>query len=204
MKKLFLLLSVIALLIVATGAVSAGKPEPQIFTITGYTVNDPYSDYETLPNGHLRLHILAQGGGEDRKDDKLCKTLYGAPCQTLCQDVKSQACGVSGYFEGKFAFEEWVDFDPLSGTATNHGVVTITPAKPHGKPDGRTDDRVVVQFNGTADSQRVLGKFKIEKANGKPEQKVEKRPDTRFSGQGDYEGDAGLVFSVMFTGKLKD
>ena len=67
MKKLVLLLSVIVLLIVATGAVSAAKPAPDTFTITGYTTNNPFEDYEILPNGHVRYHILAQGGGEDTR-----------------------------------------------------------------------------------------------------------------------------------------
>ena len=54
MKKLVLLLSVIVLLVIATGAVSAGKPAPDTFTITGYTTNDPFTDPESviaLPNG---------------------------------------------------------------------------------------------------------------------------------------------------------
>ena len=48
MKKLVLLLSVIVLLVIATGAVSAGKPAPDTFTITGYTTNDPFTDPESV------------------------------------------------------------------------------------------------------------------------------------------------------------
>ena len=74
-EKLVLLLSVIALLIVATGAVSAAKPAPDTFTITGYTTNDPFTDPETVmrPDGRMRLHVTARGGGAtDTAYDGLC------------------------------------------------------------------------------------------------------------------------------------
>jgi hypothetical protein len=62
MKKLALLLSVIALLIVATSAVFAAKPEPNTFTITGTTA---FSGSKLLPNGHTEYYFTAEGGVED-------------------------------------------------------------------------------------------------------------------------------------------
>ena len=83
MKKLVLLLSVIVLLIVATGAVSAGKPAPDTFTITGYTTS---YEYGTLPNGRTWFHVLAQSSGATEEDDAFCTELSGMTCQATCQE----------------------------------------------------------------------------------------------------------------------
>lgn len=100
---------------------------------------------------------------------------------------------VTGYFTGTFTFEEWgeVDLDPVTGAGSgrgkNHGIVTITT------PDGTA----VVRFNGKTDSQSVWGNFKVEKKEGTGAY-------DDLKGQGDYTGNAGFLFSVTFTGKLKD
>ena len=190
MKKLVLLLSVIVLLIIATGAVSAAKPAPDTFTITGYTTS---YEYGTLPNGRTWFHVLAQSSGATSADDTFCMALFGMPCQATCQAFLTKDCGVTGYFTGQFTFEEWgeVDLNPVtgegSGKGKNNGVVTITT------PDGTS----VVRFNGKTDSQSVWGNFKIEKKEGTGAY-------ADLKGNGDYTGNAGLVFSVTFAGKLKD
>jgi hypothetical protein len=190
MKKLVLLLSVIALLIIATGAVSAAKPAPDTFTITGYTTS---YEYGTLPNGRTWFHVLAQSSGATLEDDAFCTALLGIPCQATCQTFLAKDCGVTGYFTGQFTFEEWgeVDLNPVTGAGSgkgkNNGVVTITA------PDGTS----VVRFNGKTDSQSVWGNFKIEKKEGTGAY-------ADLKGNGDYTGNAGLVFSVTFNGKLKD
>jgi len=206
MKKLVLLLSVIALLIIATGAVSAAKPAPDTFTITGYTVNDPFTDPETvvLPNGHTRYHILAQGGGEDAEDNAFCAFLWtqvaepGTPAINTCDQLctigtgqPNQVCGVSGALNGRFTFEEWVDVNPANGKAKNEGVVTIIGAAPA--------RRAVVEFKGEVDQAAltVSGKFKVDKKQGAGAY-------NDLKGQGDYTGGAAYVFTVTFTGKLKD
>jgi hypothetical protein len=58
MKKLVLLLSVIVLLVIATGAVSAGKPAPDTFTIMGTTA---FGGLKLLPNGHTEYYFTAEG-----------------------------------------------------------------------------------------------------------------------------------------------
>jgi len=210
MKKLVLLVCVFVLLIVATGAVSANKPEPDQFTITGYTTNDPFTDPETVikPNGHMRLHVTARGGGDaDVTSDGLCASLAEdldipdiTTCQALCVASQNQACGVAGLvngkpFTGEFTFDEWVELrmNPLTGAiygkVKNNGIVTITTVTP--------DASTVVQFKGEADSLNVWGKFKVEKKTGTG-------AASGLKGQGDYAGNAGLVFSVTFTGKLND
>lgn len=99
----------------------------------------------------------------------------------------------SGYFTGAFTFEEWgeVDLDPLtgegSGRGKNNGVVKIAT------PEGTS----VVRFNGKTDSASVWGNFKIEKKEGTGAY-------ADLKGNGNYTGNAGLEFSVTFTGKLKD
>ena len=188
MRKLALLLSILVLLVAATGAVSAKKPAPDTFTITGYTINTPVFDYETLP-GHVLYSVLAQGGGEDAEDNNFCLNFYGVSCQTLCLDFPSQACGVSGDLNGSFTFEEWIDIDLDELTATNYGLITITT------PDHRSST-AVVQFNGGADLKTVWGEFEIEKKTGTGAHK-------NLEGAGTYAGNSGLVFTVTFTGDLK-
>jgi hypothetical protein len=174
MNKLVLLVCVFVLLILATGAASAKKPAPDTFTITGYTTNNPYEDYEILPNGHVRYHILAQGGGED-----------------LCVADTGKVCGVSGDLNGRFTFEEWINVNPVNGKAKNEGIVTIISTAPEGT--------AVVNFKGEVDQAAltVSGKFKVDKKEGAGAY-------DDLKGQGDYTGGAAFVFTVTFTGKLKD
>jgi hypothetical protein len=159
MRKLALLLSVLVMLVTTAAATSAGKPEPQAFTLTGYTT---VYNFGTRPNGRTWFHLTAEGT-------------------------------TSGYFSGDFTFEEWgeVDLDPLtgqgSGMGKNNGVVIITT------PEGTS----VVRFNGKTDSASVWGNFRIEQKEGTGAY-------ADLKGNGDYTGNAGLVFSVTFAGKLKD
>jgi hypothetical protein len=194
MKKLVLLLSVIVLLVIATGAVSAAKPAPDTFTITGYTTL--LEELEPLPNGHLQVHILAQGGGEGSAEDELCKAVYGDTCQALCLASQLQPCGVAGLIngkpiDGKFTFEEWIDVDPYTFDAKNKGTVVITALHKKGM--------AVANFNGTVNlvALTVSGKFKVEKEEGRGAY-------ASLKGQGDYTGGAGNVFTVTFAAQPKD
>jgi hypothetical protein len=194
MRKFALLLCILVMLVAATTAASAGKPEPDSFTITGYTINNPSEEYEILPNGHVRYHILAQGGGEDADGDQFCGDLSEVPfasCEALCKVYTSEACGVSGDLNGRFTFEEWVDVNPVNGKAKNEGIVTIIGAAP--------EDTAVVKFKGEVDQAAltVSGKFNINKKQGAGAY-------DDLKGHGDYTGGAALVFAVTFTGKLKD
>ena len=201
MKKLVLLLSVVVLLVIATGAVSAAKPAPEQFTITGYTINNPLTDYEVLSSGNYLFHVLAQGGGERKAGDEFCAALsqdvYDT-CDELCEQNTGHACGVSDAFRGRFSFEEWIEVAPeqidfetgtFSGIATNTGVITITtPAT------SNAGSIAVVRFDGKADSDRVWGEFEVDEQEGKGVYK-------HLDGGGDYDGNTGLVFSVTFTFK---
>jgi hypothetical protein len=160
MKKLALVVCVCVLLISATGMAYAEKPDPEAFTISGYTMG---YDFQSLPNGLTSFHLTAQGN-------------------------------VTGYLEGTFTFEEWgeIDLDPMTGAGSgmgkNNGIVTITAA------DGSI---AVVEFEGETDSVSVWGDFKVAKKDGTGAYED-------FKGHGDYSGDAGFLFAVTFTGKLKN
>lgn len=190
MRKFALLLCVLVLLVVATGAASAGKKEPDTITITGYTTS---YDFGTLPNGRTWFHVLAKSSNPTAADEDFCSYFYGMPCQETCNVLLEKPCGVTGDLVGEFTFEEWgeVDFNPATGAGSgkgkNNGVVTIIA------PDGGT----VVQFDGKTDSRDVWGKFKVEKKEGTGTY-------ADLKGNGDYTGNAGLMFSVTFAGKLKD
>jgi hypothetical protein len=96
--------------------------------------------------------------------------------------------------DGNFQFEEWVDFDPVSGAATNSGVVTITvPAT------SNSGSIAVVHFDGTVDqaAMTVSGNFNVDVHEGKGRYKA-------LNGYGDYVGGAGLVFTVTFTFNPQD
>ena len=101
MKKLTILICVLAILLSLTGVAWASKPEEGTFSITGYTI---WFEYETLPSGLAKLHLKAAGD----------------------PDVVPET-GVTGYFEGAFTFEEWIIFDQVSGRGTNHAIMTIYP-----------------------------------------------------------------------------
>ena len=77
MKKLVLLLSVIALLIIATGAVSAAKPAPDTFTITGYTTNILMPSTEHYPMVHVVSRVGAECGARCRQTTPFCEALLG-------------------------------------------------------------------------------------------------------------------------------
>lgn len=196
MKKLVLLVCVFVLLIVATGAASAKKPAPEQFTITGYTINDPFTDPDSvmLPNGNWLLHFVARGGGDDAAYDGTCATYGFSTCEEACMaQTGGQACGVSGYFpKGKFTFEEWVEFDPLTYSSPgNTGVIHITmPAA------SNSGSIAVVRFEGTPTPEGVSGTFMIKEQEGKGKYK-------KLSGDGEYTGNGDFVFSVTFTGDLK-
>jgi len=192
MKKLVLLLSVFLLLIFATGAVSASDPAPGTFTITGYTTD--YS-FRTGPNGRTWFHLTARGGGDDSTYDQICQAYSGGAvttCAGFCELPAGKACGVEGYFDGEFTFEEWgvVDLDPVTGTGsgkgTNTGIVTITTA----------DGQERVRFVGVTDSVSVGGKFTLEPGEGT-------RCYAGLQGSGNYRGNAGLAFTVTFTGRFE-
>ncbi|MGA9350118.1 MAG: hypothetical protein WBW48_15130 [Anaerolineae bacterium] len=157
MKKLTILVCVLAMLLALTGVASASKPEPATFSITGYTT---FYEWETLPNGRTKFHLTALGA-------------------------------VSGYFTGTFTFEEWgeVDLDPStgegSGKGKNHGIMTITTA----------EGEAIIRFNGKADSETVWGEFKVLHKEGTGAYQD-------LQGKGKYTGNAGLVFTVDFTGQF--
>ena len=98
---------------------------------------------------------------------------------------------MSGDLNGRFTFEEWIDVNPVNGKAKNEGIVTIISAAPEGT--------AVVNFKGEVDQAAltVSGKFKVDKKQGTGAY-------DDLKGQGDYTGGAAFVFTVTFTGKLKD
>jgi hypothetical protein len=99
-----------------------------------------------------------------------------------------------GYFSGTFTFEEWgvVDLDLTtdpptgSGKGTNTGVVTITTE----------DGQERVRFAGVTDSVSVWGKFTVAQEDGTCGY-------AGLQGYGSYRGNAGLVFTVTFTGRFE-
>lgn len=58
MKKLTILVCVLAMLLAFTGVASASEPEPGTFTIIGYTTS---YEYDTLPSGLTKFHLKAMG-----------------------------------------------------------------------------------------------------------------------------------------------
>jgi hypothetical protein len=96
----------------------------------------------------------------------------------------------TGYLKGPFTFKEWgtVDFNPETGQGTgkgvNTGLLTITK-----KNDPNSE--VVIWFGGKSTSTTVSGAWKV--LNGKGAWR-------NLEGKGTYTGDAGFVFTVVFTG----
>ena len=195
MKKLVLLLSVIALLIIATGVVSAAKPAPDTFTITGYQLTLLYE----LRNIAQRSHVVSCAGAGWRRqtseDDAFCtgsSLAYPArpPARHSGEGLRRHRLLqlVSSLSRSGASSPQSRDRRHGSGKGKNEGVVTITA------PDGTA----VVRFNGKTDSQSVWGNFKIEKKEGsgricRSQRATAITPAT-----------LALVFSVTFTGKLKD
>lgn len=167
MKKLTIVICVLATVLALTGVASASRPEPATFTITGYT---PYWEFGPLPSGRIRLHLTAEGA-----PGAVCKEYFG----------KKKLCGISGYFEGTFTFDERVTFDPDSGLGKNHGIMTITTA----------EGDVAIRFKGKTDSETVWGKFKVLHKEGTGVYQD-------LHGKAKYTGNAGLVFTVDFTGRF--
>ena len=190
MKRSITLLCVLVLLFAATGAVSAGKPSEDSFTIAGYTT--AYT-YEKLPNGLTSFHLVAKSNGATEADENFCSSLYTCRVRTPARRSLGSRAVSRGDLTGQFTFEEWgvVDFDPGTGTGSgegkNEGILTITTS----------EGQVVMKFKGKADLQGVRGKFDIDKKAGTGIYH-------KFDGKGKYDGDAGLVFTVTFTGKFKD
>ncbi|MCO6451541.1 MAG: hypothetical protein J5I90_12205 [Caldilineales bacterium] len=210
MRKTSVLLIVLALLLLLTSVASAAGPDLEPFSTTGYTTNlvpNPYfdpgqlpsltnppllpSEFVPLPTGHIKFHISAQGGPAV-DNDTLCTALFGAPCQLVCQVFAGQACGTGGYFDGgSFTFEEWGLYYPLpsppfNALGANYGLMTI--ATDTGEADMRFGGLAVLDsINGGLDA---VGSFQV--LDGSGEYK-------RLKGQGDYFGDADLVFTVDYT-----
>lgn len=194
MKKAILSILVLTMLLALTGITSASQPEEKTFTVTGYTT---WYKPEPLPSGHTRFYLTAQGGDETPEDDKFCADFYEfyevEQCQDLCLELFGKPCGVGRDFPGTFTFDEWgiVDLDLTtlegSGWGTNHGIMTITTA------GDNAGDKVIIRFNGQTDSQTVWGNFTVLGGTGNY---------ADLHGQGKYSGNAGLVFTVTFSGRF--
>jgi hypothetical protein len=97
MRKLALVLCVLVMLVAATTAASAGKPEPDSFTINGITES---LVTDTMPSGITKFQTIARG------------TVLGyfeAAAFTF------EETGIGSYDETTY-----------QARATNHGVMTIT------------------------------------------------------------------------------
>jgi hypothetical protein len=187
-KHFAMLALVVVMLVTLAGVASAAKPVDGTFTIRGYTTN--YT-FHKLPNGLTSYHLLAKSSGSPA-DEAACQDLYGMRCQDTCPKLLSAACGVTGYFNGQFTYEEWgtVDYDPGtekgSGEGKNFGALTVNAS------DGKV---VMAELIGKTDLQSVTGKFVLQQKNGTGAQRG-------LKGAGDYTGSGGLVFAVTFTGKF--
>jgi len=133
MKRLLILVCILALLLSLPGGTAVAKPEEAAFTITGYTTD---YDYDIRPNGRIKFYLKAEGA-----PGQACAYFFGDPT----------ACGVTGYFNGTFTFEEWGEYDPASGKGKNDGIMTVTT----------TEGQVVMKFHGKAEAQTVSGKFDV-------------------------------------------
>ncbi len=116
MKKLTLLLCIVALFVTMTGVAGAAKTQPGAFVIAGYT--NPFVPTNIaqvpLPNGDVKFHLFAQGGNETPTDTAFCGYVasqiglpVATPCADLCPILTGAPCGVSGSITGTFTFEEW-------------------------------------------------------------------------------------------------
>jgi len=100
----------------------------------------------------------------------------------------------TGDLQGPFTFEEWgsVDFNPEtyqgSGNGTNNGMLTITNGND-------SNSQVVIWFGGKSTLYTVAGTWKVVSGKGAWRD---------LEGRGEYTGDAGMVFSVTFTGEFND
>lgn len=98
----------------------------------------------------------------------------------------------SGYLEGPFTFKEWgtADFNPETGQGTgkgvNTGLLTITK-------EGDPNSEALIWFGGKSTLTTVSGAWKVLSGKG---------AWRNLEGKGTYTGDAGLVFTVVFTGNF--
>ena len=187
MKHFAMLALVVVMLVTFTGVASAADPVVGTFTIRGYTTE--YT-FHKLPNGLTSYHLLAKSSGSPA-DEAACQALYGMRCKKTCPKFLSAACGVTGYFNGQFTYEEWgtVDLDPVtgegSGVGKNVSVLTVNAS----------DGKVMAGLIGKIDRQGVTGKFVLQQKNGTGAHRG-------LEGAGDYTGSGGLVFAVTFTGEF--
>lgn len=174
--KQAVILTTLALLVSVTVAAAASDP-PGPFSTTGYTTN---LEVAVLPSGLAQFRIQARGGPA-YDDDLLCQALSGGlSCDALCQFATGQSCGVNGYFEGSFAFDEVGIGDPATLAGANVGLMTISTAI------GSAD----LYFGGLAAAGSVNGNFSF----------LGGTQDFRqLQGLGTYTGDADLVFTVDYT-----
>jgi len=186
-KHFAMLALVVVMLVTFTGVASAADPVDGTFTIRGYTTE--YT-FHKLPNGLTSYHLLAKSSGSPA-DEAACQALYGMRCKKTCPKFLSAACGVTGYFNGQFTYEEWgtVDLDPVtgegSGVGKNVSVLTVNAS----------DGKVIAGLIGKVDLQSVAGKFVLQQKNGTGAHRG-------LKGAGDYTGSGGLVFAVTFTGEF--
>jgi hypothetical protein len=97
---------------------------------------------------------------------------------------------VSGYLAGAFTFQEWgeVDLNPTGkdyGKGKNHGIMTIT----------NDQGRAVIEFHGKAESGTVSGDFEVVHDDCTGDY-------ASLDGHGQYTGNAGFNFTVIFTGEF--
>ncbi|MBM3134477.1 MAG: hypothetical protein FJZ89_04145 [Chloroflexi bacterium] len=143
MKRLILLICVLAMLLPLTGITSASpeEDEPGTFTITGYTCYAGcYRIVKIRPGMQVEFYLTAVGT-------------------------------VSGHLAGAFTFEEWgeIDLNPTGkdyGKGKNHGIMTITNNQGqvviafHGKAESGTvsGDFEVVPEECSGDYARLAGR----------------------------------------------
>ena len=169
MKKLVLLLSVIVLLVIATGAVSAAKPAPDTFTITGIHQRSFHRSETVCPTG--ACGCMYAGAAAAARLLEMTRFCAGArigtshlPGTCLAQDRPAALLGV---IDGKPSTASSPSksglnrLNPVTGQSRqgkNNGVVTITA------PDGTA----VVTFNGkmTARTSGAISRSRRKQGTG--------------------------------------
>ncbi|HUW15405.1 MAG TPA: hypothetical protein VM537_37185 [Anaerolineae bacterium] len=187
-KSTTLLFTCLIMLLMLTGIVSADGPTLGAFSTTGYMLA---IEAEPLPNGQVKFHLLAKGGGETQADEALCAGIaafYGIPipnpvpvsiCDSLCRFPAGLPCGAAGFFHGPFSFEEWGIADPITFSGANYGVLSVAAA----------NGTAQIQFDGAAAGGFVQGGFTVLSGS---------RAYKKLQGQGIFGGNAGPVFTVQY------